>query len=131
MEFIEKIKNKAKLLKRETTALYFATRDSRTPWYARAFSALVVAYFLSPIDLVPDFIPVLGFLDDLILVPLGIKLAIKMIPAEVMAEARKEAEKPAADKTASILITIIIVCCWAFIIYLIVSSLLRLLKSSQ
>lgn len=129
--FIETIKKKAASLKRETTALYFAYRDARTPWYARAFSALVVAYFISPIDLVPDFIPILGYLDDLILVPLGISLAIKMIPAEVMRDARKQAAKPEANRTASILITIIIICVWGLAIIWIVSMLLRLLGSSR
>lgn len=126
MKFFKNIKGKAKLLKRETTALYFAYHDPRTPWYARAFSALVVAYLLSPIDLVPDFIPIFGYLDDLLLVPLGITLAVKMIPAQVMAESRKKAEKPTPTKTAKILITLFIICCWVVVIYLVFSSLLGL-----
>jgi uncharacterized membrane protein YkvA (DUF1232 family) len=73
-------------------ALYLAYRDPRTPWHGRAFAALVVAYALSPIDLIPDPIPVLGYLDDLILIPLGAWLALRMIPREVMADCRSRAQ---------------------------------------
>ena len=72
-------------------ALYLAYRDPRAPWYARAFAAYVVAYAFSPLDLVPDFIPVLGYLDDLVLIPLGIALAIRMIPPGVLEESREKA----------------------------------------
>ena len=86
-------KEKARTLKRETYAVYLACRDPRVPWYARVFAVCVVAYAFSPIDLIPDPIPVLGYLDDLILIPLGIKLALRMIPAEVMAESREKARE--------------------------------------
>lgn len=89
---IAKLKNHAKRLKKEAYALYIATRDPRVPWYAKVFMSLVLAYTFSPIDLVPDFIPVLGYLDDLILVPLGIALAIKMIPAQAMIDARQQVD---------------------------------------
>jgi len=82
----------ARRIKRDTYALYLAVRDPRTPWYAKVFAACVVAYAFSPIDLIPDFIPVLGYLDDVIIVPLGIMLALKMIPADVMAECRAAAD---------------------------------------
>jgi uncharacterized membrane protein YkvA (DUF1232 family) len=88
----DRIKNWARHLKKETYALYFAYRDPRVPWYAKLLVAFVVAHTLSPIDLIPDFIPVLGYLDDLIITPLGLALALKLIPAEVMAEARIKAE---------------------------------------
>lgn len=88
-----KLKESAHALRTETIALYLACRNPRTPWAARALALLVVAYALSPIDLVPDFIPVLGYLDDLILLPLGITLAIRMIPPEAMAEARETAKQ--------------------------------------
>jgi uncharacterized membrane protein YkvA (DUF1232 family) len=81
----------ARGIKRETHALYLAARDRRTPWYARALAVCVVAYALSPIDLIPDVVPVLGYLDDVILVPLGISLALRLIPPAVMASAREEA----------------------------------------
>lgn len=87
----ENLNKGARHLKRETYTLYLAYRDPRTPWFAKAFSALVVAYALSPLDLIPDFIPVLGYLDDLVLVPLGIYFAVKMIPADIYQEAREQA----------------------------------------
>ena len=80
-------------IKKQLQALYFASRDRRTPWYAKTVAGLVVAYALSPIDLIPDFIPVLGYLDDVIIIPAGIMLAIKLIPREVMAEAREKANQ--------------------------------------
>lgn len=89
---IEKWKQRAKRLKSETYFLYLAYRDPRTPWYARLFAALVVGYAFSPIDLIPDFVPVLGYLDDLVLVPLGAWLALRMIPAEVARDCRQQAE---------------------------------------
>jgi uncharacterized membrane protein YkvA (DUF1232 family) len=90
-KFLQNLKEKAQRLQTEVVALMFAYCDRRTPWYAKTWAALVVAYALSPIDLIPDFIPVLGYLDDLILVPAGIALALRMIPADVMAEAREKA----------------------------------------
>jgi uncharacterized membrane protein YkvA (DUF1232 family) len=75
-------------LKQDVFALYFAVRHPNTPWYAKLFVACIVAYALSPIDLIPDFIPVLGYLDDLVLVPLGIALAIKLIPSDILDECR-------------------------------------------
>ena len=86
------LRSRARALKRDAYALYLAVRDPRTPWYARAVAVAVVAYAFSPIDLIPDFIPVLGYLDDLILVPLGITLALKLIPAAVMADCRQRAQ---------------------------------------
>ena len=88
---VSRLRQRASHLKRETYALALAYRDPRTPWYAKLWAACVVAYAVSPIDLIPDFIPVLGFLDDLILLPMGIALAIKLIPAEVLAEGRTKA----------------------------------------
>lgn len=88
MRIVERWKRWVRRLKAELYAVYLACKDPRVPWYARAFAACVVGYAFSPIDLIPDFIPVLGYLDDLILVPLGLTLAIKMIPPEVMAECR-------------------------------------------
>jgi uncharacterized membrane protein YkvA (DUF1232 family) len=85
---LDRFKQRARALKRETFALYLAFRDPRTPWYARLWALIVVAYALSPIDLIPDFVPVLGYLDDLILIPLGIVLALRMIPPGVMDDAR-------------------------------------------
>jgi uncharacterized membrane protein YkvA (DUF1232 family) len=85
-------KAKARKLKLEVYALYIASKDRRVSWYARVVAVAVVAYAFSPIDLIPDPIPVLGYLDDLILIPLGIALVIKLIPAEVMQDCRERAE---------------------------------------
>ena len=90
-QVLQEWKNRARQLKHETYALYLAYRDPRTPWYAKVFAACVAGYAFSPIDLVPDFIPILGYLDDLVLVPLGIALALRMIPQEVMEECRARA----------------------------------------
>jgi uncharacterized membrane protein YkvA (DUF1232 family) len=85
------LKEWSRALKRDVHAIWLAARDPRVPWYAKALGLAVAAYALSPIDLIPDFIPVLGYLDDLILVPLGIALVMKLIPANVLAEHRAEA----------------------------------------
>lgn len=92
MRFLTGIKLWANALKRDTVALWVAARDPRTPWYAKAVAGAVAAYALSPLDLIPDFIPVLGYLDDLLIVPLGIALVVKLIPAPLMAEFRTRAE---------------------------------------
>ena len=91
------LKARARQLEAETYALYLAYRDPRVPWYARAFAAFVVAHTVSPIDLIPDFIPVLGYLDDLIITPLGLLIALRMIPPGVMEDARREAARASAE----------------------------------
>jgi uncharacterized membrane protein YkvA (DUF1232 family) len=101
----------ARRLKREVVALWFAARDPRTPWLARLVAAAVAAYALSPIDLIPDVIPGLGLLDDFLLVPLGILLALRLIPPDVMAEARAKAEAQ-ADRPVSRAGLIVIVAIW-------------------
>jgi uncharacterized membrane protein YkvA (DUF1232 family) len=95
---LEAWKERVRALKIEIHVLTIAYRDRRTPWLARAWLALVLAYALSPIDLIPDFVPVLGYVDDLILLPLGIALAIRLIPAEVLDEARKTAAQAAGSR---------------------------------
>ncbi|MFD0770341.1 YkvA family protein [Bacillus sp. CGMCC 1.60114] len=89
---IQKMKKWAKNLKTQLLVLYLAYRDERVPWYAKLFTMLVVAYAFSPIDLIPDFIPILGYLDDLILVPLGVYLALKLIPEEVLEDCKRKIE---------------------------------------
>jgi uncharacterized membrane protein YkvA (DUF1232 family) len=89
---MDKWKQWARLIRRDAHALYLAARDPRVPWYAKVIAVAVASYALSPIDLIPDFVPVLGYLDDLIIVPLGIALVVWMIPQPVMAEHRAEAE---------------------------------------
>ena len=101
----------ARRLKIEIYALYLAYRDPRVPWYARVFAALVVGYAFSPIDLIPDVIPVLGYLDDLLVVPLGIALAIRMIPSPVLAECREEARN-AKDRPVNKVAAVVVVAIW-------------------
>jgi uncharacterized membrane protein YkvA (DUF1232 family) len=114
-------------LKRETLALYLAARDPRTPWYARAVVAAVAAYALSPIDLIPDFIPVLGLLDDAVLLPLGIALALRLIPADVIAECRaRAAEAFAGGRPVSRSAAFAIVAIWTGILAVATIAVLRL-----
>ncbi len=122
MTFFGRLRNWAKALKRDVVALYFAARDPRVPWYAKAVAAAVAAYALSPIDPIPDFIPILGYLDELVVLPLGIMLAIKLIPPEIMAEHRATAlaaeGKPTSRVAAAVIITMWIgaaaLLIWAF-----------------
>jgi uncharacterized membrane protein YkvA (DUF1232 family) len=108
-------KQRVKRLKSETYALYLAAKDPRVPWYAKALIIFVVAHTLSPIDLIPDFIPVLGYLDDLIIAPLGIAIAIKLIPEEVMAESRLRAQQMfAEDQPPNRWAALVIVAIWLF-----------------
>jgi len=113
-------------LKTETYALYLAYRDPRVPWYAKVLLAVVVGYALSPIDLIPDFIPVLGYLDDLVLVPMGITLALKMVPEAVMDECRETAREVMADgMPVSRLAACVIVVIWALCVALVAVILRR------
>lgn len=91
MSVISRLRDKARALKRDAVILYFAIRDPRTPLIAKLVAGLVVAYALSPIDLIPDFIPVLGYLDEIILIPLGIALSLRLIPEEVLIASRLKA----------------------------------------
>jgi uncharacterized membrane protein YkvA (DUF1232 family) len=91
----------ARAIRRDVHALWLAGRDPRVPWYAKAFALLIAAYALSPIDLIPDFVPILGYLDDLLIVPLGILLVIRLIPPDVLAEHRAAAEKRQAARPVS------------------------------
>ena len=109
----------------QTYALYLASRDPRKPWYAKVFGAIVVAYAFSPIDLIPDFIPVLGYLDDLILIPLGITITIRMIPEEIMEECRTKAAET-LTKRKSWAAAIVIITIWTVLLLLIILSILSL-----
>jgi uncharacterized membrane protein YkvA (DUF1232 family) len=106
------VKAWARGLKRDVHAIYLAARDPRTPWYARAAAVLVAAYALSPIDLIPDFVPILGYLDDLLIVPLGILLVIRLIPPDVLAEHRAAAEKRQAARPVSYVAAAFMVGIW-------------------
>lgn len=96
MSILAPLKTWARDLARDVVALWIAARDPRVPWHAKAAAGAVAAYALSPIDLIPDFIPVLGYLDDLIIVPLGILLAVRLVPAALMVEFRTEARRLAS-----------------------------------
>ncbi len=121
VKFVNFWKQKARALKTQVFALYYAYRDPRTPWYARAVAALVVAYAFSPIDLIPDFVPVLGYLDDLVLVPLGVWLALKLVPSPVMADCRARAEAgPGEGKSRFKFMAVIIVALWLLALALVV-----------
>jgi uncharacterized membrane protein YkvA (DUF1232 family) len=113
MLLIERWQTAARRLKREVYTLYLAYRDPRTPWYARLWAAMVVAYAFSPIDLIPDFIPILGYLDDLVLLPLGVAIALALIPANVMADSRAQAEAVMAGrKPVNRAAAVVIVALW-------------------
>jgi uncharacterized membrane protein YkvA (DUF1232 family) len=118
VERIERWKARARLLKTEVHALWLACRDLRVPRRARLLAAMVAAYALSPIDLIPDFIPVLGYLDDLILLPLGILLVVKMIPADVLADCRARAKEASLQKGTSgaVLGTAMVMVLWVAIV---------------
>ena len=115
---LPRLKNWARSIRRDVVAIWLAARDPRVPWYAKAIAAAVAAYALSPIDLIPDFIPVLGYLDDLVIVPLGILLVIHLIPDELMAEFRREATKR-IDRPASLAAAAAIVALWAAVAILV------------
>lgn len=110
MSGLRRLKDWARSIKLDVHALYLAARDARVPWYAKALAAGVAAYALSPIDLIPDFVPVIGYLDDLLIVPLGIMLAVRLIPPEIMLEHRATAAlsdgRPKSKVGAAAIITI-------------------------
>ncbi len=125
---LEGLKSRARLLKTETYALYLAARDPRTPWIARGLVLLVVAYVLSPIDLIPDFIPGLGYLDDLLIVPAGIALALQLIPHEVMENARQVARNAPPGTRVGLVGGLIIVLIWILAIILCASIILKIVR---
>jgi uncharacterized membrane protein YkvA (DUF1232 family) len=117
-------------LKAETYALYLAYGDPRVPLHAKLFAALVVGYAFSPIDLIPDPIPILGYLDDLVLVPLGVALAVRMIPEEVLSESRQRAremmergERPVSRTAAAVIVAL-----WLALAGLAVSAAVRMIQ---
>lgn len=122
-------KQQVRKLKKETYAIYLACKDSRVPWYARVFAGIIVAYAFSPIDFIPDFIPILGYLDDLLLVPLGIILVLKMIPPAVLEECRQKAEAAMGEgKPTNWIAAAVIVAIWLILGILAVIGVGRILK---
>lgn len=117
-------------LRKETFALYLACRHPRVPWYAKVLALIVVGYALSPIDLIPDFIPILGYLDDMVLIPLGIAMVIRMIPAEVLAECRQKAETVVGratrtGKIAAAVIVLVWIATAALVVWLVARTVNR------
>jgi uncharacterized membrane protein YkvA (DUF1232 family) len=117
---MRRLKEWARRIMLDAHAVYLVARDARTPWYAKALAVCVAAYALSPIDLIPDFIPVLGYLDDIVIVPLGILAVIKLVPPDVMAESRAAAALAAAppvSRAAAVVVVVlwaasIVLCVW-------------------
>lgn len=119
-------RQRAAQLKSETYALYLAYRDPRTPWYARVFAALVIGYVFSPIDPIPDFIPVVGLLDEMVVVPIGVLVAARMIPADVLAECREKArEAMGGERPVSRVAAVVVVCVWLLCVALAVFLAVR------
>jgi uncharacterized membrane protein YkvA (DUF1232 family) len=124
MALLERLKSAARKLKNEITVLCVVYRDARTPWYAKVLIAVVIAYSLSPIDLIPDFIPILGYLDDLILVPLGILLAIKLVPKEIFEDARQHvAVNPKEIGISGWWFAAVIIIFWVCVIGLVIKAI--------
>ena len=127
---LSRLRTRAHALKIETLALYYAIKDPRTPWYARAVGLLTLAYALSPIDLIPDFVPLLGYLDDLVIVPAGIALALRLIPTTVMVDARLEAaEGSSGSKRLGWLGAGFIALVWIILLFWLLSWLWPLVRS--
>ena len=122
---VHKLKQWARDLRRDVVALSFAARDAETPFLAKAVTWFVAAYALSPIDLIPDFIPVLGYLDDLIVVPLGIALAIRLVPEKVMERSRAKADA-IADRPRSTVGLVLVVVIWLLTLTVLTAWLLHL-----
>lgn len=125
----DKINTWARGLKRQIFILYFACKDERVPWHAKAFTACVVAYAFSPIDIIPDFIPILGYLDDVILVPIGIMIALKMIPKSVLTDCEVKAEEMMKNgKPKNWIVGSLIVMIWVLIIIWAIIYIYRLMN---
>jgi uncharacterized membrane protein YkvA (DUF1232 family) len=127
---VERLRTWAREMKRDVHALYLAARDPRVPWYAKAVALFVAGYALSPIDLIPDFIPVIGYLDDVIIVPLGILLAVRLIPPDILAEHRAAADE-AALRPASRTAALVIVAIWIGVTLVIAGALLRYVRHAS
>ena len=128
--FGERVAKWARGLKKETEALWFALRDPETPWYAKALGILVVGYAMSPIDLIPDFIPLLGYLDDIILLPLGLALLRRLVPEEVMGRAREEAARAASSRKPNLIAGAVVIFLWVLGLLILLRVLAGLFRIS-
>jgi uncharacterized membrane protein YkvA (DUF1232 family) len=124
--YLDAWKRRARQLSAQTYALYLAYRDPRTPWYAKVFVALVVGYVFSPIDPIPDWIPAVGLLDEMVVVPIGVLIAAKMIPRQVMEESREKAREVAeGERPASRVAAVVVVALWLLCVALAVFLAVR------
>lgn len=126
MRVLEKLKSRALRLKKEIAAIYYAYRDPGTPLLPKIIIAVTLGYALSPIDLIPDFIPVLGYLDDLIIIPALISLSIRLIPCEIMEEARRKADHESLRLRRNWIFAIIFILIWISLIAVMVVSISRI-----
>lgn len=124
VEIKERILRWAKQLKRDLIAIYIAMKHPMTPWYAKVMALIVVGYAFSPIDLIPDFIPILGYLDDALLLPIGIAITLRLIPKKILDEARKEAAAQPPNTGKHRIATIVIVCLWVALAFWLASLFL-------
>ena len=124
------LRERARRIKREQHAVYLALKDPRVPWYAKALAAVVLAFLFSPIDLIPDFIPVIGYLDDLIVVPAGLLLVIRLIRPEVMGEHRQAARAAALERKPNWIAVAVIVGLWLLLLALVVWFIVHRLRPS-
>jgi uncharacterized membrane protein YkvA (DUF1232 family) len=128
---LRQVRDWARAVKRDVLVVYLVARDSRVPWPVKVLAAAVAAYALSPIDLIPDFIPVVGYLDDLVIVPLGILAVVKLVPAEVLAELRKEAARRLVAQPRSWAGAVVISLVWLVLLAIVVRWLVSLLPVSS
>ena len=128
---LRRLNDWARVLKRDVLVVYLVARDPRVPWPVKALAAAVAAYALSPIDLIPDFIPVVGYLDDLVIVPLGILAVVKLVPAEILAELREEAARRLAARPRSWAGAAVVVVLWLVLLAVTVRWLVSLFPVSS
>jgi uncharacterized membrane protein YkvA (DUF1232 family) len=128
---VQRVREWARAVKRDVLVVYLVARDSHVPWPVKVLAAAVAAYALSPIDLIPDFIPIVGYLDDLVIVPLGILAVVKLVPAEVLAELREEAARQLAARPRSWAGATVIVTLWLVLLALLVRWIASLLPASS
>lgn len=124
MRLYQALRQRARRLKTDAHILYFAIRDARTPWYVKICAGLIVAYALSPIDLIPDFIPILGYLDELLLLPLGISLVIKLVPDTVLIDCKAKVAAADGDKPGSIAGAAVIILIWLIVVLFVLDLLI-------
>ncbi len=127
MKTIDNLKTRARQLRKEVTAIYYAYRDPRTPALPKVLIFITLAYAMSPIDLIPDFIPVLGYADDLVVIPALISATVKTMPPEIMKESRERAEREPLTLKKNWFMALVIVSIWALILYVVAKAIIGLL----